>query len=50
MKLNLGSHTQEYKGFTNVDHGNMGNNIVDDAFTLSSISNNSVEEIIASHI
>jgi len=51
MKLNLGSNDQIIEDFKNVDHRALKNvDIVDDAFLLSTIKENSIEEILASHI
>jgi len=51
MKLNLGSNKQKFEGFQNVDHRKInGVDIIDDAFALKTISKNSIDEIIASHL
>jgi len=50
MKINLGSGTIPIEGFVNIDHRNNGDNIMDDAFELTSFKDNSVSEILASHI
>ena len=51
MKLNLGSNEDRFAGFTNVDHRkNCDSDIIDDAFVLSTIEDNSVSEITAFHI
>lgn len=51
MKINIGSNTQGFEGFLNIDHRNVeGVDIVDDAFLLESIADRSIDAIIASHI
>lgn len=51
MKINLGSSNQRIDGFFNIDHRAEKNvDIIDDAFELKNIKENSVEQIIASHI
>jgi hypothetical protein len=50
-KLNLGSNDLHFKDFLNLDHRAVdGVDIVDDAFTLKTFKDNTVDEIIASHI
>jgi predicted SAM-dependent methyltransferase len=51
MKINLGCYDKKLPGFTNIDIRPEANpDIVDDAFELKTISNNSVELIYSSHM
>lgn len=51
MKINIGSNNMKIEGFLSLDHREAdGVDIIDDAFTLKQFAENSVDEIIASHI
>ena len=51
MRLNLGSNDMRFEDFLNLDHRKIDKvDIVDDAFALDSFEQNSVKEMIASHI
>ena len=51
IKLNLGSGDTKIEGFINVDHRNTRNvDRVDDVFVLKIVEDNSVDEIVASHV
>lgn len=51
MKINIGSNNMKIEGFLSLDHRKVdGVDIVDDAFSLVKFKENSIDEIIASHI